>query len=336
MRQSPCDIVIVEGNNELNVALNPLAPPEAILYGIVINALTGSPLQGVKITVNGLVTYTASKGQYEFRDLLPEPYTMILEKDGFEPVTKGIVLVVGYNEVNLQMGMVGKPYLVSVDLPQDQIEQSYPGHHITAPIYATGFVPASPENGFYQFLAYIYSDACAGLLFRSQEGSPAGFHDMSGHILSYGVTGPPPHYIYVPLGTYAVKTSCVLLEHIEIPGEVDEWRQTWIWKGVDTGLRITVVEAPPPEPDVYISGLLIKPTTVNVGEPVEIIVVVANRGEVAGSLTVTTTVNGIIIDTRTVTRVPGLYQGYFLYFTPEEAGIYLVEADGVTKSFTAY
>jgi len=273
MRQSLSDIVLVEGNNELNVALTPIA----VAYLVPC--------------VHCGATFTTEE-------------ELIAHMESRHP---------------------GKPYLVSAYLPQPYVLQSRSGSHNAAPFDAKGYIP---DTEYYQFHTWISSDAFAGSVRVS--GKSAGFYEVGASIRSYGVTGPPPHYIYVSLGTYAIKTSCVLIQ--EVAGE---WKLTWLWKGKDTGLVIEVVEAPPPEPDVYISGFWVRPTEVNVGEPVEITVVVANRGEESGSLIVTTTVNGVAIDTRTVTRVPGEYTGYFLSYTPQVAGTYLVEADGVTESFVA-
>ena len=112
-----------------------------------------------------------------------------------------------------------------------------------------------------------------------------------------------------------------------------QWELYWLWQGFDIGLTIDVVEAPPPAPDLFISGIQIHPAEVDVGQPVEILIIVANRGEITGSMTVTCTVNGEIIDTRTVTRTPGLYEGYRIYFTPQEAGTYQVEVNGEKITF---
>lgn len=219
----------------------------------------------------------------------------------------------------------GKPYLVSAYLPQSYVLQSRQGSHNAAPFDAKGYVP---DTRYYQFHTWISSDAYAGGV--SIQGQPAGFYEVGASIRTYGVTGPPPHYIYLPLGTYAVKTSCVLI----VSGTV-QWELYWLWQGFDIGLTIEVVEAPPPAPDLFISGIQIHPAEVYVGQPVEILIIVANRGEITGSMTVTCTVNGEIIDTRTVTRTPGLYEGYRIYFTPQEAGTYQVEVNGLTRSFTA-
>lgn len=233
---------------------------------------------------------------------------------------------------HMESGHPGKPYLVSAYLPQSYVLQSRLGSHNTAPFNAKGYVP---DTRYYQFHTWIGSDAYAGGV--SITGQPAGFYEVGASIRTFGVTGPPPHYIYLPLGTYAIKTSCVLIVWVPdptMPG-AGHWELRWLWKGFDIGLTIDVVEAPPPAPDLYISGIQIHPTEVYVGQPVEILIVVANRGEITGSLTVTCAVNGEIIDTRMVTRTPGLYEGYRLYFTPQEAGTYQVEVNGLTGSFTA-
>ncbi len=78
------DIVIYEGTNEQNVGLTPIAPPVANLYGVVTDAQTGYALQGVKVTLDGLVTYTDSLGRYAFDGLTPGGYTLTFEKDGYE------------------------------------------------------------------------------------------------------------------------------------------------------------------------------------------------------------------------------------------------------------
>ena len=225
----------------------------------------------------------------------------------------------------------GKPYLVSAYLPQSYVLQSRSSSHNAAPFDARGYVP---DSRYYQFHSWIGSDAYADAV--SIRDQPAGFYEVGASIRTFGVTGPPPHYIYLPLGTYAIRTSCVLIEWVPdptMPG-TGQWELRWLWQGLDIGLTIDVVEAPPPAPDLFISGVQIQPAEVRVGQPVEILIIVANRGEITGSMAVTCTVNGEIIDARTVTRTPGQYEGYYLYFTPQQSGTYQVEVDGIMGSFT--
>jgi len=83
------DIVLYEGNNELNVGLTPVAPAVANLSGTVTDANTGHAIEGVKVTIDGLVTYSDSLGQYLFEGLTPGiAYTITFEKDGYETVTQ--------------------------------------------------------------------------------------------------------------------------------------------------------------------------------------------------------------------------------------------------------
>lgn len=82
------DIVLYEGPNELNVGLMPIPPPVANLYGVVIDAETGYALEGVKVTLDGLVTYTDSLGRYAFEGLTPGSYTITFERDGYETLVR--------------------------------------------------------------------------------------------------------------------------------------------------------------------------------------------------------------------------------------------------------
>lgn len=77
-------ITIREGNNELNIQLTPLPPPTANLYGVVKDAQTGTRLGGVKITLDGVVTYTNTDGEYAFVGLTPGSYTISFEKTGYQ------------------------------------------------------------------------------------------------------------------------------------------------------------------------------------------------------------------------------------------------------------
>ncbi|GAI66906.1 unnamed protein product [marine sediment metagenome] len=82
------DITLYEGTNELNVGMTPIPPPVANLYGVVTDAQTGSAIPGVKVTLNGLITYTDSIGRYAFEGLTPGSYTITFEKDGYETLVR--------------------------------------------------------------------------------------------------------------------------------------------------------------------------------------------------------------------------------------------------------
>ena len=82
------DIVLVEGNNVLNVGLTPIPPLVANLYGVVTDAETGYPLPGVKVTIDGLVVFTDASGNYGFTGLTPGAYTITFEKDGYETLVQ--------------------------------------------------------------------------------------------------------------------------------------------------------------------------------------------------------------------------------------------------------
>ncbi len=65
----------------------PPPPGFASLYGKVIDAVTGYPLPGVLVTLNGLEVYTDAGGNYIFEDLDPGEYVLQFSKDGYETVT---------------------------------------------------------------------------------------------------------------------------------------------------------------------------------------------------------------------------------------------------------
>ncbi|MBA7568498.1 hypothetical protein ES708_10227 [subsurface metagenome] len=82
------DIVLYEGNNELNVGLTPIVVL-ANLYGKVTDAETGNPLVSVKVTIDGQTVYTNASGNYSFEGLTPGiAYTITFEKEGYETVTQ--------------------------------------------------------------------------------------------------------------------------------------------------------------------------------------------------------------------------------------------------------
>ncbi|GAI25299.1 unnamed protein product, partial [marine sediment metagenome] len=58
------------------------------LYGVVTDAETGYPLSEVKVTIDGLVTYTDAGGNYGFEALTPGSYAITFEKDGYETIVR--------------------------------------------------------------------------------------------------------------------------------------------------------------------------------------------------------------------------------------------------------
>lgn len=80
-------MILVEGNNELNVGLTPIPPPVANLYGVVTDAETGSPISGVKVTLDGVITHTDASGNYGFEGLEVGSYAIKFEKEGYQTAT---------------------------------------------------------------------------------------------------------------------------------------------------------------------------------------------------------------------------------------------------------
>lgn len=66
-------------------AAPPTPPPgKANLYGKVTNAVTGYPVPGVLISLNGLTLYTDAGGNYIFDDLEPGGYVLQFSKEGYQ------------------------------------------------------------------------------------------------------------------------------------------------------------------------------------------------------------------------------------------------------------
>ena len=80
-------MIVVGGDNELNTGLPPIPRAVASLYGAVTDAETGLPLSGVKVTIDGQITYTDANGNYGFEGLEPGSYVVKFEKDGYETRT---------------------------------------------------------------------------------------------------------------------------------------------------------------------------------------------------------------------------------------------------------
>ena len=78
-------ITLHEGLNELNVEIVPVTLPTATLYGVVIDADTGLPLQGVRVTIegDGVFTTTNQNGQYSLSGIIPGSYVIGFNKDGY-------------------------------------------------------------------------------------------------------------------------------------------------------------------------------------------------------------------------------------------------------------
>lgn len=72
----------------------------ADLYGRVRDTIDWSILlPGVRAIINSQESYTDSGGNFSFLGLMPGPYTITLEKEGYETLTQEIELSPGYNEM---------------------------------------------------------------------------------------------------------------------------------------------------------------------------------------------------------------------------------------------
>jgi|GEM_PF-6047127 len=114
MKQRLDDIIIVEGDNELNVEMVPIAVPTTRLYGYVTDARTGAPIVGAVGTVyqdynthtNDYDLITDSQGYYEITDMLydVDQTLMVIYADGYVTYTnEHIPISEGNNQLNIRM-----------------------------------------------------------------------------------------------------------------------------------------------------------------------------------------------------------------------------------------
>lgn len=87
----------------------PPSPPPGLanLYGVVTDAVTGKPIEGVKVTLDGMQVYTDSSGAYIYEELTPGIYTITFEKEGYEPKPLSADLAEGSNELDVGLIPVG-------------------------------------------------------------------------------------------------------------------------------------------------------------------------------------------------------------------------------------
>lgn len=92
-------------------------------------------------------------------------------------------------------------------------------------------------------------------------------------------------------------------------------------------------------PGIVLTDLIIEPTTVNVGEPVNIAVTAINTGETSESKGVTFIVNDEVVKSKTVSLGPGESKELSIAVTPSEPGSYDVIVNELSGRFdvtTAY
>ena len=65
------------------------------IYGTVVDKATGEPIKsaGVELSPSGLKTVTGSEGQFEFTELDPGKYTLIITKTGYVDGVSGTIEV---------------------------------------------------------------------------------------------------------------------------------------------------------------------------------------------------------------------------------------------------
>lgn len=115
-------ITLVEGNNELNVALTPIGGPPpppppglANFYGIVTNATTATPIAGALVDLSGMPRYTNSTGGFLFQYLTPGQYALTVSKEGYSEFRINLMVAEGNNQYNVNLTQQAPPGAVTID-----------------------------------------------------------------------------------------------------------------------------------------------------------------------------------------------------------------------------
>ncbi len=137
------DIVLVEGENRLDVAMSPISVPaySADLYGHISDAETGVPLEGAWVVISTItepyeeVAYaiTPADGTYRIEDIEPGRYWLIFMAAGYKEQVFEKVLVKGDNEINIALTkyylLMSKdelyPYLIDGSVARNWWAMSY-------------------------------------------------------------------------------------------------------------------------------------------------------------------------------------------------------------------
>lgn len=78
-------IAAAVGIAALAMAAPPAPPPgKANLYGKVTDAVTGAPISGALVALNGLQVFTDAQGNYAFADIAPGDYVATFSKSGYQ------------------------------------------------------------------------------------------------------------------------------------------------------------------------------------------------------------------------------------------------------------
>ncbi len=99
-------------------------------------------------------------------------------------------------------------------------------------------------------------------------------------------------------------------------------------------VKAVAVEVPAKPAAFTVSDLSISPTTVNTGEKVTISAVVTNTGGLSGSYDVTLKIDNVDVETKTITLASGASQTVIFTTAKDIAGVYTVNVNGLSNTFT--
>lgn len=106
-------IALVEGTNELNVALRPPTPTPSLanLYGVVTNAVTNQPIAAATVSImyTDIGTTTDQSGHFEFLNLPIGVYVISVEASGYESFMVNVTVTEGDSSLHIKLDPVVAP-----------------------------------------------------------------------------------------------------------------------------------------------------------------------------------------------------------------------------------
>lgn len=136
------------GEEEEEEVLPPPPPGKATLYGRVTDSATGSSLEGVLLTLDGVQTSTDAGGNFAFADMEPGDYVLSVTKSGYVSVSESVTLPEGTSRLDISMVPVAKDQFYMP--PTLQVSESGPVDGEYSVTFSTTITNKGKADGTHQ------------------------------------------------------------------------------------------------------------------------------------------------------------------------------------------